>query len=82
MARITDLLAINAFRRLRAAHALFAVQRPAQPDLHPLPVRDHEDVAGTGQGQGDMQRQARGGRAKKMFWLRTITTKPVMAIVE
>ena len=59
--------------------AVLAVERPAQPDFHPLPVRDHEYVAGTGQG-GVRVRPAVVG-PKKMFWLRTETTKPVMAIV-
>ena len=57
--------ALDTTRCLVAVQAVFAVQRPAQPDLHPLPVRDHEDVAGTGQGQGYMQRQASSGRAEE-----------------
>ena len=44
---------------------MLAVQRPAQPDLHPLPVSDHEDVAGAGECQCDMQCQPGGGRAEE-----------------
>ena len=36
--------ALDTTRRLVTVQAVLAVQRPAQPDLHPLPVRDHEDV--------------------------------------
>jgi len=61
--------------------AVLAVERPAQPDFHPLPVRDHENVAGTGQGQGGVRVRPAVVGPKKMFWLRTETTKPVMAIV-
>ena len=45
--------------------AVLAIQRTAQPDLHSLPVSDHEDVARAGQGQGHMQRQAGTGRAEE-----------------
>lgn len=57
--------ALDTAWRLVTAHAVPAVERPAQPDLHPLPVCDHEDVAGTGQGQGHMQRQAGTGWAEE-----------------
>ena len=57
--------ALGTIRRLITVQAVLAVKRSAQPDLHSLPVRDHEDVAGTGQGQGHMQCQTGGGRTEE-----------------
>ena len=50
---------------LLTAHAVLAVQVPADPGLDPLPVRDHEQVANAGQGQGNVQRQPGGGRPEQ-----------------
>ena len=60
----------NAWRRsvllaLYRIHAVLAIQHPAEPDLHSLPVRDHEDVAGAGQGQANMHRHTCDVRREK-----------------
>jgi hypothetical protein len=47
------------------AEAASAISLKLLLAITPLPVRDHEDVAGTGQGQGHMQRQTGSGRPEE-----------------
>jgi len=53
--------ALDPTRRLVTAHAVFTVQRAAEPGFHPLPPGNHEDVANAGESQGSMQRHTCGG---------------------